>query len=72
MLLAKVHLVEPLGAYDIVDITTAIGPTRACAARTHRSQFVRAQGDAVWLGARRRPHALLRQAQRPVAAPPLA
>ena len=42
---AKVHLIEPLGAYDIVDI--AVGDARL-RARTP-SQFVRAQGDAVWI-----------------------
>jgi len=42
---AKVHLIEPLGAYDIVDI--AIGDAKL-RARTP-SQFVGAQGDAVWI-----------------------
>jgi multiple sugar transport system ATP-binding protein len=42
---AHVHLIEPLGAYDIVDI--AVGDARL-RARTP-SQFVRAQGDAVWI-----------------------
>jgi multiple sugar transport system ATP-binding protein len=42
---AQVHLIEPLGAYDIVDI--AVGEARL-RARTP-SQFVRAQGDAVWI-----------------------
>ena len=47
---AQVHLIEPMGAYDIVDI--AMGPDHGngavLRARTP-SQFVRAQGDAVWL-----------------------
>jgi len=51
---AHVHLVEPMGAYDIVDISTANGTAGGNAngatlrART-ASQFVRAQGDPVWL-----------------------
>ncbi len=43
---AQVQLIEPLGAYDIVDIGFGEESLRA---RTP-SQFVRAQGDAVWLG----------------------
>ncbi len=43
---AQVQLIEPLGAYDIVDI--GFGEERL-RARTP-SQFVRAQGDSVWLG----------------------
>ncbi len=43
---ARVQLIEPLGAYDIVDIGFGEESLRA---RTP-SQFVRAQGDAVWLG----------------------
>jgi len=50
---AQVHLIEPMGAYDIVDI--ALGHAEAGArppatlrART-ASQFVRAQGEPVWL-----------------------
>ena len=46
LLPAKVHLVEPLGAYDIVDFTIGDANLRA---RTS-SQFVRGQGDAVWIG----------------------
>jgi len=46
LLPAKVHLVEPLGAYDIVDIALGDANLRA---RTS-SQFVRGQGDAVWVG----------------------
>ncbi|MEO8805862.1 MAG: TOBE domain-containing protein, partial [Burkholderiaceae bacterium] len=42
---AKVHLIEPLGAYDIVDIAVGDATLRA---RTP-SQFVRAQGDPVWI-----------------------
>jgi multiple sugar transport system ATP-binding protein len=42
---AKVHLIEPLGAYDIVDIALGDAMLRARTA----SQFIRAQGDAVWL-----------------------
>jgi multiple sugar transport system ATP-binding protein len=42
---AKVHLIEPLGAYDIVDIAVGEATLRARTA----SQFIRAQGDAVWL-----------------------
>jgi len=46
LLPAKVHLVEPLGAYDIVDFTIGDANLRA---RTS-SQFVRGQGEAVWIG----------------------
>ena len=42
---AKVHLIEPLGAYDIVDIAIGEATLRARTA----SRFVRAQGDPVWL-----------------------
>ena len=63
---ADVHLIEPLGAYDIVDI--AVGRRSTRCVRAPPSQFVRAQGEPVWLGARRCAHALLRQAQRPLAA----
>jgi multiple sugar transport system ATP-binding protein len=42
---AKVHLIEPIGAYDIVDIASGDATLRARTA----TQFVRAQGDAVWL-----------------------
>ena len=49
---ARVHLIEPMGAYDIVDIAMgaagAAGPGATLRART-ASRFVRAQGDAVWL-----------------------
>jgi multiple sugar transport system ATP-binding protein len=43
---AEVQLVEPLGAYDIVDIGVGEQSLRA---RTP-SQLVRSQGQAVWLG----------------------
>jgi len=50
---AQVHLIEPMGAYDIVDI--ALGhaeaggrPAATLRART-ASQFVRKQGEPVWL-----------------------
>jgi multiple sugar transport system ATP-binding protein len=43
---AEVQLIEPLGAYDIVDI--AVGE-QSLRARTP-SQLVRSQGQAVWLG----------------------
>ena len=43
---ARVQLIEPLGAYDIVDIGFGEESLRA---RTP-SRFVRAQGDPVWLG----------------------
>jgi multiple sugar transport system ATP-binding protein len=46
LLPAKVHLIEPLGAYDIVDFTIGDANLRA---RT-TCQFVRGQGDAVWIG----------------------
>ena len=46
LLPAKVHLIEPLGSYDIVDV--AIGDV-SLRVRTP-SQFVSRQGDAVWLG----------------------
>ncbi len=46
LLPATVHLVEPLGAYDIVDI--AIGEANLRVRTT--SQFVRGRGDAVWIG----------------------
>ena len=42
---AEVHLVEPLGAYDIVDISVGEQSLRA---RTP-SQLVRSQGQPVWL-----------------------
>ncbi|MBI5718453.1 MAG: ABC transporter ATP-binding protein [Burkholderiales bacterium] len=42
---ARVHLIEPLGAYDIVDIAVGDATLRA---RTP-SRFVAAQGDAVWI-----------------------
>ena len=46
---ARVHLIEPMGAFDIIDI--AMGPEHGCATLRARtaSQFVGAQGDAVWL-----------------------
>ena len=40
-----VHLIEPLGAYDIVDVLVG---TTSLRVRTP-SRFVRAQGDAVWV-----------------------
>ena len=43
---ANVKLVEPLGAYDIVDIAVGEQNLRA---RTI-SQLVRSQGQPVWLG----------------------
>jgi multiple sugar transport system ATP-binding protein len=42
---AKVHLIEPIGPFDIVDVEVGEATLRA---RTS-TQFVRAQGDAVWL-----------------------
>jgi multiple sugar transport system ATP-binding protein len=42
---ATVHLIEPLGPYDIVDLSVGNATLRA---RTP-SRFVRAQGDAVWI-----------------------
>jgi len=47
---AHVHLIEPMGAYDIVDIMVGItgGAGATLRART-ASQFVQRQGDAVWL-----------------------
>jgi len=47
---AHVHLVEPMGAYDIVDIATGAGGENGTTLRARTaSQFVRAQGDPVWL-----------------------
>jgi multiple sugar transport system ATP-binding protein len=47
---ARVHLIEPMGPYDIVDISTATGGERGAMLRARTaSQFVRAQGDPVWL-----------------------
>ncbi|HEY6354363.1 MAG TPA: ABC transporter ATP-binding protein [Burkholderiaceae bacterium] len=47
---ARVHLIEPMGAYDIVDIATAAGHDNGATLRARTaSQFVRAQGDPVWL-----------------------
>jgi multiple sugar transport system ATP-binding protein len=47
---ARVHLIEPMGAYDIVDITTATGPDPGATLRARTAtQFVRTQGDPVWL-----------------------
>ena len=47
---ASVHLIEPMGAYDIVDITMGASLDGAAVLRARTpSQFVRAHGDAVWL-----------------------
>jgi len=47
---ARVHLIEPMGPYDIVDISTGTGGERGAMLRARTaSQFVRAQGDPVWL-----------------------
>jgi multiple sugar transport system ATP-binding protein len=47
---ARVHLIEPMGPYDIVDIATAAGHDNGATLRARTaSQFVRAQGDPVWL-----------------------
>jgi multiple sugar transport system ATP-binding protein len=47
---ARVHLIEPMGAYDIVDIATAAGRDNGAVLRARTaSRFVRAQGDPVWL-----------------------
>ena len=43
---ARVHLVEPMGPYDIVDIAVGEASLRARTA----SRFVRAQGEPVWIG----------------------
>ncbi|MEP7294651.1 MAG: ABC transporter ATP-binding protein [Burkholderiales bacterium] len=47
----RVHLIEPMGAYDIIDI--AMGTDRADGAAVLRArtttQFVQRQGDAVWV-----------------------
>ena len=43
---ARVHLIEPMGPYDIVDIAVGQASLRA---RTP-SRFVRAQGEPVWIG----------------------
>jgi multiple sugar transport system ATP-binding protein len=52
---AQVHLIEPMGAYDIVDIamsgedkSKAVGTGTTLRART-ACRFVREQGDTVWL-----------------------
>ena len=47
---ARVHLIEPMGAYDIVDVALdeADGPGSTLRART-ASQFVTAQDAVVWL-----------------------
>ncbi len=58
--LARVHLIEPMGAYDIVDIAmgeasgggngSGNGNRSSATLRARTaSRFVRAQGDAVWL-----------------------
>ncbi len=47
---AQVHLIEPMGAYDIVDIAMGEGHGGGAVLRARTpSQFVRAQGDSVWL-----------------------
>ncbi|MBI3370113.1 MAG: TOBE domain-containing protein, partial [Burkholderiales bacterium] len=47
---ARVHLIEPMGAYDIVDITTAAGHDNGATLRARTaSRFVRSQGEPVWL-----------------------
>jgi multiple sugar transport system ATP-binding protein len=47
---ARVHLIEPIGAYDIVDLAPANGHENGATLRARTaSQFVRAQGDPVWL-----------------------
>ena len=47
---ARVHLIEPMGAYDIVDIVTATGHDTGATLRARTaSQFVRSQGEPVWL-----------------------
>ena len=47
---ARVHLIEPMGAYDIVDIATAAGHDNGSTLRARTaSQFVRSQGEPVWL-----------------------
>ena len=49
-IVGRVHLIEPMGAYDIVDITTAAGHGSGATLRARTaSQFVSAQGDPVWL-----------------------
>ena len=59
-----VHLIEPLGAYDIVDVPSA---RRACACARRAASCAR---RATRCGSRRRAaHAVVRQAQRPLAAP---
>jgi multiple sugar transport system ATP-binding protein len=46
---AQVHLIEPMGAYDIVDIALGQAAGGAMLRARTPSRFVRAQGDAVWL-----------------------
>ena len=47
---ARVHLIEPMGPYDIVDIMTATGHDDGATLRARTaSRFVRAQGEPVWL-----------------------
>ncbi len=47
---AHVHLIEPMGAYDIVDIAMNPDQDGAAVLRARTpSQFVRAQGEPVWL-----------------------
>jgi ABC-type sugar transport system ATPase subunit len=47
---ARVHLIEPMGPYDIVDIMTTTGHDNGATLRARTaSQFVRAQGEPVWL-----------------------
>jgi multiple sugar transport system ATP-binding protein len=46
---AHVHLIEPMGAYDIVDIAMGHAAGSATLRARTASQFVRRQGDAVWV-----------------------
>ena len=47
---ARVHLIEPIGAYDIVDVVPANGHTSGAVLRARTaSRFFRTQGDPVWL-----------------------
>ena len=46
---AHVHLIEPMGAYDIVDIAMGEGTSGATLRARTASQFVRKQGDALYV-----------------------